>query len=154
MRDPSTERPLVRSLRALDLGGATIVANAALSRAREIGIHVSICVVDPGGRLLVCLSDPDASRASVDTCQLKAQSAAGFRRPTLELGNSFLERLPVLIGLSKSPHVSLLGGGVPVVVDGQVIGGVGIGGGKQEEDVDCCKAGIAALLDALRADGS
>ncbi|MBN9520203.1 heme-binding protein, partial [bacterium] len=47
-------------------------------------------------------------------------------------------------------RVTTLKGGVPVVIDGQVVGGVGVGGGTGEQDAEVAKAGIQALLDALR----
>src|SRR5205823_4773026 len=149
------EAPLVTRGRVqLNLAGAETVLAGARKKADALGLKVNIAVVDDGGHLLAFARMDGARPASGATALTKAVSAATFRQETGTLppkGES-----DVLLNLSLQNaaaagggKLTTLKGGVPVVVDGQVIGAVGVGGGSGEQDAEVAKAGIQALLDAL-----
>ncbi len=154
--DASAPAPLVLRNRAdLTLGGAQLVLDAALAKARAQGWKMNIAVVDDGGHLLSFARMDGARPASGTTAITKATAAATFRAPTGPLPAGAAEP-DLLLNLAlqnaaaaSGGKVTSLLGGVPIVLDGQVIGAVGVGGGSGEQDAEVARAGIAALLEAL-----
>ncbi|SEG88261.1 GlcG/HbpS family heme-binding protein [Marinobacterium lutimaris] len=103
---------------------------------------VSIAVVDEGGHLLAFRRLPGASRSSVQISIDKARSASLTRRPT-----SFFEQM-LQEGKAGTPtlhDVIPMAGGLPIEVQGQVVGGIAVSGVKSEFDVQIAQAGLNAL---------
>ena len=146
------KKPLVTRGRVqLNLGGAETVLEAAKKKAAALGLKCNVAVVDDGGHLLAFARMDGARPASAATALTKAVSAATFRQET---GTLPAKGEPdVLLSLSiqtaSGGKITTLKGGVPIVVDGQVVGAVGVGGGTGEQDAEVAKAGIQALLDGL-----
>ena len=120
------------------------VGDAALAPARANGWTVVVAIVDTGG-FLVYLEKLDQTQVgSIAIAEDKARSAAIFKRPT----KMFHERLArggdgmIVLGLKGAVPVE---GGLPIVVDGKLIGALGISGGSSAEDEVCAEAGAAAL---------
>lgn len=139
----------------LNLAGAETVVAAAKKKAAAMGLKCNIAVVDDGGHLLAFARMDGARPASGSTAMTKAVTAATFRQETGPLPAK--GEPDILLSLSiqnaaaaSGGRITTLKGGVPIVIDGQVIGAVGVGGGSGEQDAEVAKAGIAALLDALR----
>lgn len=138
----------------LNLAGADVILAAAKVQATAMGLKMNLAVVDDGGHLLAFARMDGARPASAHTALTKATTAATFRQET---GPLPLKGEPdVLLNLSlqnaaqaSGGKITTLKGGVPIIVDGQVIGAVGVGGGSGEQDAEVAKAGIQALLDAL-----
>ena len=153
--DKPAEAPLVARGRVqLNLAGAEKIIAAAKGKAAAMGVKANIAVVDDGGHLLAFARMDGARPASAYTAQTKAASAATFRQETGTLPPKGEPDLLLNLSLQNAAAASggkltTLKGGVPVVVDGQVIGAVGVGGGSGEQDAEVAKAGIQALLDAL-----
>ncbi len=150
------DRPLVERGRIeLRLEGAELILRGAQEKAREMRLNVNIAVVDSGGHLLAFARMDGARPASAYTAITKATSAATLRQATGPLPRG-AEVPDVLLNLSVQNAASMSGGkfttlfgGVPVVVDDQVIGAVGVGGATGEQDAEIARAGIATLLKAL-----
>jgi len=149
--------PLVTRGRVqLNLAGAEMIIGAAKQKSAAIGAHMNIAVVDDGGHLLAFARMDGARPASAYTALTKAVTGATFRQET---GPRPVTGEPdILLNLSLQNAASASGGklttlkgGVPVIVDGQVIGAVGVGGGTGEQDAEVAKAGIQAFQDALDA---
>jgi glc operon protein GlcG len=149
------KKPLVTRNRVqLNLAGAETVLEAAKKKAAELGLKCNVAIVDDGGHMLAFARMDGARPASAATALTKAVSAATFRQETGPLPAKGEPDLLLSLSLQSAAAMSgakitPLKGGVPIVVDGQVIGAVGIGGGTGEQDVEVAKAGIRALLDAL-----
>jgi glc operon protein GlcG len=152
---------VVRNQVRLTLAGARRIIAAAEAKATEMGLKMNIAVVDDGGHLLAFARMDGARPASGYTALTKATTAATFRQETGPLPKGASAPDPLLnlslqnAAAASGGKVTTLFGGVPVVVEGQVIGGVGIGGGTGEQDAVVAKAGIAAFLrelDAQRSD--
>jgi uncharacterized protein GlcG (DUF336 family) len=139
----------------LGLGGARAIVDGAQSKAQSLGLKANIAVVDDGGHLLAFERMDGARPASVYTAITKATSAATYRQPTGPLAAGTGPADPILnlslqnAALASGGKITALKGGVPVVVDGQVIGAVGIGGGTGEEDAQVAAAAVQAFLDQL-----
>lgn len=133
------------------------MAAAALAKAGEIGVLETVCIVDDGGFPLV-LERMDAARITgPQIAWNKAFTAAGHKRST----HLFTKQPngPALPGneafgiqLSFEGKFSVFVGGFPIVVDGEVVGGLGLSGGNGEQDTRCGLAALAALQEELQAD--
>ena len=152
----SGSSPLViRDQVRLGLAGARAIIAGAEAKATEMKLKVNIAAVDDGGHLVAFERMDGARPASLYTAITKATSAATFRQPTGPLPAGSTPADPLLnISLQNAASasggkVTALLGGVPVIVDGQVIGAVGIAGATGEQDAQVARAGIQALLDQL-----
>jgi uncharacterized protein GlcG (DUF336 family) len=135
---------VVREQMGLTLAGAQAVLATAVAKAREIGVDECIAVVDRGGALLA-FARMDAGRiASIAIALKKAVSAATRRRPTSEeMAGDVV--MGIRLALASGNSVTNIGGGLPLVVEGQVIGAIGVSSGTVEEDTIVAKAGLTAL---------
>lgn len=131
----------------LTLEGARAVLAAAERRAREMGAAMNLAVVDEGGHLLVFERMDGAKPSSVAIAFVKAQAAALRRAPTGPAMTGDQVNLPIALGLAiASPSQQIpIRGGVPLVVDGQIVGAIGASGGTEDQDLDAARAGAAAL---------
>ncbi|MDY0746633.1 heme-binding protein [Paucibacter sp. R3-3] len=127
----------------LSLNDVKRVAAAAEAEAIANKWNVSIAVVDDGGHLLWLQRLDGAAPISAQIAPAKARTAALGRRES-KLYEEMINQGRVSF-LSAPGLEGLLEGGVPVIVDGHVVGAVGVSGVKSSEDVQIAKAGIAAL---------
>jgi len=155
--EPAKGKPLViRNQVRLTLDGARTIIAAAAEQAASMSLKMNIAVVDEGGHLLSFDRMDGARPASGYTAITKASTAATFRQPTgpLPAGTSapdLLLNLSLQIAAQSSGgKLTTLLGGLPIVVDGQVIGGVGVGGGSGEQDAQVARAGVQTFLDELQ----
>ncbi|MGY1594091.1 heme-binding protein [Geodermatophilus sp. SYSU D00708] len=129
---------------------ARAAAEAALARAAEIGVRVSVAVVDLAGHEVVVARGDGTPGFTPGIARSKAATAAAFRRPSWELAE-VAERRPEVL-LAAGEHLGFrpttLGGGLPVLRDGEVVGGVGVSGATPQEDTTCAEAAVAVLARA------
>jgi glc operon protein GlcG len=149
------EQLVTRDRVQLNLAGAELILAAAKRKAAATGLKMNLAVVDDGGHLLAFARMDGARPASGYTAITKATTAATFRQETGPLPLKGEPDLLLNLSLQNAASasggkVTTLRGGVPVVIDDQVVGGVGVGGGTGEQDAEIAKAGIHALLEALR----
>lgn len=136
------------SVPTLTLAEARRVLDAALDHATKMGAVVSVVVTDAGGHVRTSARMDGAPFVTADLARDKAMTAAGLGVVTADFGQ-FAADVPLLLsGMSGQPGVTLLPGGVPVVVDGAVAGAVGVAGGTAGEDHPIAQAGLAALTPA------
>jgi glc operon protein GlcG len=155
-QETASSPPLVtRGRVALNLAGAELIIAQSRQKAAEMKVNVNIAVVDEGGHLLAFARMDQARPASASTAITKATAAATMRQPTgpVKRGDADADvllniALQNAAAASGGKMTSLLGG-VPVVVNGQVIGAVGVGGGTGEQDAEVAKAGIEKLIKRL-----
>jgi len=118
------------------------MVQAATDHANRNGWAVSIAVVDEHGDLLAFRRLDGASLVSIDIAQAKARTAARFRRPTKALSDAIAGGGTALLTV---PGLIALQGGLPVVVDGVTVGGIGVSGVTSEQDEQTAQAGLTAL---------
>jgi glc operon protein GlcG len=137
---------LTRNNIRLTLEGARAILAAAEGKAREIKVPQNIAIVDEGGHLLVFARMDGAKLSSVEVALTKARAAALRRTPT---GPSPSAEPSVLLSLglplATGGKLTCIRGGLPLVVDGQCVGGIGVSAGTEEEDVEVAQAGVEAL---------
>lgn len=128
--------------RVLTLAGVKQIMNAAEAEAVRNNWTVSIAIVDGHGELLAFRRLDGASLASVDISRGKARTAARMRRPTKALEDAVAGGRLALVTVAG---LTMLQGGLPISVDGVVIGAVGVSGVTSQQDEQVAAAGIAAL---------
>ncbi len=117
---------------------------AAVTKAEELGCKQNVAVVDDGGNLKAFGRMDGAPLLGVEGCQRKAFTSL-FGVGTQDLYSAIKDDQSLVVGLSHFSRATMVGGGLPIVVDGEVIGGIGVGGGTVDEDVACSQAGLDAL---------
>jgi uncharacterized protein GlcG (DUF336 family) len=126
----------------LTLENAKHIAAAAESEAQNNNWRVVIAVVDDGGHLLFLQRSHDTPFGSVDTAIYKARAAVAFQRPTKASEDAVLSGRLIHLAL---PGVIPAEGGVPLEIDGTIVGGLGISGVRSFQDGQIAAAGVAAL---------
>ncbi|APZ93931.1 META domain protein [Fuerstiella marisgermanici] len=154
-RSATTEPLIHRNRIQLTLAGAEKALAAAKLKAHEMGVKVNIAVVDDGGHLLTFARMEGARPASIYTSITKATAAATKRGATGPLPNADAMDTHLSLAVERAAEVSggkftTLKGGVPIVIEGQVIGAIGVGGAKGEEDAEVASAGVEALAKLIK----
>jgi len=133
---------------SLTLEAALELAQHAQRCAGEMGFTMNTVVVDRAGMVLVTLRNPSAPDASLAFAERKAYTAASYGWATLKWDAMVLERPLVMQGLSQNPKLCLIAGGVPIQIDGQTIGALGVAGAKAPEDHAVAQAALEAFFAA------
>ena len=130
----------------LPMGMADKAIQASLDACKKDGYRVSVSVVDRAGVLRAMARADGAGPHTVDSSRKKAYTAASLRRPTTELAE-LINKVPTLQALREmNDQVLMLGGGLPIEIGGEVVGGIGVGGapGAHLDDA-CAQAGLDAI---------
>jgi glc operon protein GlcG len=129
--------------KTLTLEAAKKVAAAAEAEAVKNNWKVVIAVVDDGGHLVYLQRLDETQLGSIDVAVQKAYTAVTFKRPTKALEDAVLTggRTVVL----SLPRALPIEGGLPIIVDGKVVGGIGVSGVTAQQDGQIAKAGVEAL---------
>ena len=132
----------------ISLAIAKTMAEATIAACREKGFHTAAAVVDRAGQVLVILRDEAATAQTAEMARRKAYTARVFRSTTLEFQKRTAD--PAYAAQRDVTDILALGGGVPVLVGDEIIGGVGSSGSSQEQDDACAKAGLAKVAAQLK----
>lgn len=130
----------------LPLGVANKAVYAAIEACKKDGYRVSVSVVDRAGILRAMGRADGAGPHTVDSSRKKAYTAASVRRPTTELAE-LIAKVPTLQALREmNDTILMLGGGLPIEISGEAVGGIGVGGapGAHLDDA-CAQAGLDAI---------
>jgi glc operon protein GlcG len=127
---------------SLSFEDAKRVASAARAEAEKNGWAVVIAVLDDGGHLMYLERMDGAQKASSQIAEKEGRTAILFKRPTKAIEQTVLEERVSMLGL---PGAVPLDGGVPLVKDGQYVGGIGVSGVQSFQDGIIAQAGAAAL---------
>lgn len=131
----------VKDTRTLALAGAQAVLEAAIAEAERIGAPMCVSVVDPGGNLLAFARMDGSKALSVISSRTKAETAALSGEPT---GGANAD-VELQISLASAGRWTNLIGGLPIIVDGTLIGAVAAGSGTGPQDLAVARAGAAAV---------
>lgn len=128
----------------INLEMAKRAAAAAAAEARKLNVPMAIAVVDPSGMLVYLEKLDGVQYGSVDVAVDKARSAAQFKRPTKVFFDALAKGGEGLRFLSLRGAIPIEGGN-PIIVDGRIIGAIGLSGGSGPQDDECARAGVAAV---------
>ncbi len=134
------------TLKRLDNEEARAMIAGATEKARQLGVAMCIAVTDESGNLIAFERMDGAKIPSVNIAIDKAYTATGTRKGTHELGEASQPGMPVY-GLSSTlgGRMLVIGGGLPVLLEGEAIGGIGVSSGTPAQDQAVAEAGIEAF---------
>jgi glc operon protein GlcG len=140
---------ITRHALKLNWEGTTKILHAALKKAEEIGVPMSIAVMDEGANLLGFARSDEGRPHNIKIAMAKARTAASNRRPTGKIGtmgNPIDDHMAIAIPLAAGPDMYVtFSGGLPIIADGHCVGGVGTSGGTGEQDLAVAQAGLDGL---------
>lgn len=135
-----------RSALKLTHAAALAVVNAAATHAAAMGVPQCITVVDEGTNLLAFLRMDGARVLSIASSRKKAMTASVTGLPT---GN-FAAEVGTGLAIATGGDLINLKGGLPIIIAGHLVGGIGVGSGTGEQDLEVARAGLAALAEATQ----
>ena len=128
------------------------MVDEAVAKARTIGVSQNVAILDDGGNLKAFRRMDGAPILSIEIAQNKAYTAL-FGFPTQDFFNFIQNDPSLLAGIPTLARVAAYGGGLPIKVDGEIVGAIGVSGAPAvQNDVDCAQAALALLTDAVQAD--
>ena len=131
------------TIKRLDADEAQILIEGAAEKAREIGVPMCIAVTDESGHLIKFDRMNGGKISSISIATDKAATAAIARHGTHVYNQLCVPGSPTFgIHITNGGHFSIIGGGLPVLVDSAVVGGVGVSSGTAEQDRICAEAAI------------
>src|SRR5947209_18741433 len=127
------------------------MVDAAVAKARELGVSENVAILDDGGHLKAFSRMDGASMPTIEIAQKKAYTAL-FGVSTQEFFD-FIQRDPSLLaGIPTLARVAAWGGGFPIMVDREIVGAIGLSGAPAvQNDIDCARAALALVPDAAPA---
>jgi glc operon protein GlcG len=137
---PAFAQPSSNQLSTVDIQKAL---SAAIAKAEELGVPMGISIVDVGGNLLAFIKMEGAFIHTNHTSFSKAYTAASIRKPSGASG--IPPNITAEISSTTGGKFTTLPGGFPLLKDGKVVGGIGVGGGKGEQDDAVAKAAVDVL---------
>ena len=132
----------VQTKASITRNSALALAIAARDAATKIGLSLAIAVTDEGGHLIAFERADATPFLAAEVAIDKAWTAASFGLDTM-VWNQIVAQ-PATAPLANHPRVMAVGGGVPIVLDGRVVGGIGISGGTAQQDHDVAAAALKA----------
>jgi uncharacterized protein GlcG (DUF336 family) len=135
----------LRATSALTLEGARNIVATCEEEAKKNNWSMSVAIVDASGGLVLFHKGDGSRPSNVDFALAKARTAARFQRATKSLDSAVTAGRLQWLAVDALP----IEGGVPIIVDGQIIGAVGVSGGTAAQDAQVASAGIAALKTAV-----
>lgn len=130
---------------SLDHRAALKAVTAASEKAETLEVNVSIALVGRSGQPLAQISLNNAPPQTAQLALRKARTSAGFKVPSNFFRDNNADDVHLLAALDTHPDLLMLGGGLPITLDGECIGAVGVSGASQEQDIACAEAALAAL---------
>ena len=138
------------SIDRLSLEDAGLLIDGAKQEAGKLGVPMCIAVVDESGNLIAFERMDGGKVTSAIIAQDKAYTAAAARKATHEYNAACVPgNLVFGIHTAIGGRLCVVGGGLPVVVDDEVVGGIGISSGTPDQDMQCAYAGIDHYLNAI-----
>lgn len=130
---------------SIDSETAEKVVAAAAKKAAELNLRMCIAVCDESGDLKAFARMDGAPKLSIGIAQDKAYTAVGYGMPTHAWFEFIKNDPPLLHGITHTPRLVVFGGGFPIRLEGEMVGGVGISGGHYSQDMECARAALEAI---------
>ena len=144
---PEANKPALSvSAPSIDWHAAHLAVGAAVQAAQDMGVRINVAVVDASGGLAAFLRMPGAPLHSVEIAIDKAYTAVSFGLATSQWTQALQQHsAAVRDGLVLRPRFVAFGGGLPMLENGQRMGGIGVSGGSEQQDEACARAALSAL---------
>jgi uncharacterized protein GlcG (DUF336 family) len=135
---------LTRTAIRLTDAGARVLLDAAVEHARVMGVPQCITIVDEGCNLLAFIRMDGARVLSIQSSQRKAMTAATTGKPTGGIDPA----IELKLAIATDGDMVNLRGGLPIIVEGQVVGGIGVGSGHGDQDFEVANAALGGFAGA------
>ena len=123
------------TIKRLSLDDARVLLEGAEAKSREIGVPMCVAVTDESGNLISFIRMDGGKVSSIEIAINKAWTAAAARRGTHEYNEAAVPGKPTFgIHTTNNGRFTIIGGGLPVIINGEIVGGVGASTGSAEED--------------------
>ncbi len=138
------------SIKRLSLSDAKHLIDGAKKKAQEIGVPMCIAIADESGNLIAFDRMDGGKVTSITIAQDKAFTAAAARKATHEYNEACIPgNLVFGIHTALGGRLCVVGGGLPVAVDGEVVGGIVLSSGTPQQDMQCAQAGVNHYADQV-----
>ena len=135
------------SVKRLSIEDAGILIDGAREKAKEIGVPMCIAVTDDSGNIIAFERMDGGKAHSIEVAQDKAFTAGAARKATHEYNAvNTPGNLAFGIHTEAGGHISTVGGGLPVVIEGDCVGGIGASSGSPQQDMEVSQAGLDHFL--------
>lgn len=124
---------------------AATAVKSAVAKGAEFGCPVVAAVIGAGGELVALLRASGTPLPSTQIAQDKAYTAASFQVPGPDLYRMVSSNPALSSGLAAQPRIAMFGGGLPIKIDGDCVGAIGVSGASEEQDTACAKTALAAI---------
>jgi uncharacterized protein GlcG (DUF336 family) len=138
--------PATMSKQSITLNAAKAMIDAAVAHAESLGIQEVVVVDDESGTVKAVAAMDGAMLTAVNFAHDKAYTSAVRRVKTQDLADRFADQPASLLeSFMKQPRLTMLGGGIPLIVGGQVVGSIGTSGGTVPQDIEVAEAALGAF---------
>ena len=138
------------TIKRLSIEDARVLIEGARAKAEEVGVPMCIAVTDESGQLMAFERMDGGKITSTIIAQDKAYTAAGAKRTTESYGAASQPGSPAFgINSAIGGRLMVVGGGVPVMIDGEVVGAIGLSSGTPAQDTQCAQAAIEHFISTL-----
>ncbi|MGO4373569.1 GlcG/HbpS family heme-binding protein [Paenibacillus sp. 2TAB19] len=130
------------------------LTEVAEQKGRQMGLNCDIAIVDEGANLIMFHRMDNARIAGINISQNKAWTSVAMQMPTANLAQSALPGGPTFgINTTNEGRLVILGGGIPLIGEGRIVGGIGVSGGTSAQDIEVASAAVYAFESMLKANG-
>lgn len=131
------------TFKRLSLEEAQVLIDGAAAKARQMNVPMCIAITDESGHLVKFDRMDGGKISSISIAIDKAFTGAVARRGTHVYNELCVPGKPTFgIHITNGGHFSIIGGGLPVLVDGEIVGGIGVSSGTAEQDIECAEAAL------------
>ena len=130
--------------RAVTAELAAKLVEGAVAKAKSLGVPQVVAILDESGLLKAFCRMDGAPLISIEVSQNKAYTAL-LGAPSQDFFNRIKDNPALLAGVPHIPRIAVFGGGLPIKIDGVVVGGIGVSGGSVDQDIECAQAGLDAI---------
>jgi uncharacterized protein GlcG (DUF336 family) len=131
--------------KSIDIATAERAVAAAAAKATELNLKMCIAVSDESGDLKAFRRMDGAPKLSIQIAEDKAYTSASYGLPTHVWYEFIKDDPPLLHGITHTPRLIVFGGGFPIVLEGEVVGAIGLSGGHYKQDMECARAALQAI---------
>ena len=136
------------SKRCIDLRSAYAAMGAALAKAKELGVTISVAITDPDGSIKTSARMDGSSPLIAELALNKAYTAASLGMASHEVHEFVKNDPPLHHGFSQYPRIIIFGGGYPIKEGAEIVGAIGVSGAHYNQDMACAMAGLEAAVKA------
>jgi len=129
----------------ISLEAAKKAVETAEKKASELGVPMSVAIVDTGGRVVLHSTMDGTMPLAIDIALAKARTSAGTFMATMDFYEFAQQHQHLADTVTSFPGITLIGGGLPIMDKKVMVGAIGVSGGLYLQDIECAKAGLAAI---------